>query len=236
MEPDYALTLRRKFAAQSGSDQIALLVSLRTLLELLNHRSPVEILELGAGIGTISEMLLEKSSAKITCVENNDFCIGVIKKNLRELRNFTLLTDYSGLDAGHSAEFMIIDVNIGIYSVKKLVSNSRNLNLVFIEGHHLLHRLEISKVLKNTQRRQRLVDVREGKGIKGCAYFEIKKDTSLFAWKTHLDFLSTYTPLRFTQLVLGFRRKVGFHLDRLEKYALIRSARSVWRGRIPWGF
>lgn len=236
MTIDYSTMLRAKFAAQVGSEQIALLISMQTLLKLLESRNPNKVLELGAGIGTLTQMCLEKSAAELTAVESNDWCIKRLEENLKGFREYLLISNYSLLNSGHSADFLIIDVNNGIYNVGNLISNSSNLNLIFIEGHHLAHRLNIAKTLHKSRRRQSFTDVREKRGKKGCAYFETQKDTSLLKWKSHLDFIVSFSPLKFAYLLVKFRSKVAYVLDRLEKIPGIVSLRKLWKGKIPWGY
>ncbi len=236
MSLDYATALRAKFAQQVGSEQIALLISIQTLLKLLESKRPSRVLELGAGIGTLTQMCLEKSSAELTAVESNEWCTARLKENLKQYRDYELISNYALLNSGHLADFLIIDVNNGIYNVGSLVSNSINLNLVFIEGHHLAHRLNICKTLHNNRRRQSFTDVREKRGEKGCAYFEIQEDSSFWKWKAHRDFFLCFSPLMFSQLLVKFRSKVGFVLDRLERIPGIVSFRKLWKGKIPWGY
>ena len=113
----FARDLHAKYSAMEGSAQIALIYSLEQLDALLKLYRPTHILELGGGIGTISELLLLKSDAKIEVVENNDFCIEKMVKNLSHLREYELIVDYKFLSSGSQADMLIIDVNNGIFNI-----------------------------------------------------------------------------------------------------------------------
>ncbi len=236
MEPKYSEIVHQKYSAQVGSEQIALLISIQTLIKLLETKKPSQVIELGSGIGTLTEVCLEQSNAKIMSVENNDWCVSRLKHNLHGLRPFQLVTDYSELNVGSSADLLVIDANNGIYNVESLVRKSTNLQTIFIEGHHLAHRINICKVLHQTLRRQSLVDVREKRGMKGCAYFEIGKDSSFLNYKSHLDFILTFTPLKLGSIGRHFRKRIGTVLDKLERIPGFRLLRQKWKGKIPWSF
>ena len=120
----FARELHAKYSAMEGSAQIALIYSLEQLDALLKLYRPTHILELGGGIGTISELLLLKSDAKIEVVENNDFCIEKMVKNLSHLREYELIVDYKFLSSGSQADMLIVDVNNGIFNISKLKQRS----------------------------------------------------------------------------------------------------------------
>ena len=72
-----------KYSNLVGSDQIATRYALRIISKHLNEYQPKSILEIGAGIGTITELLIrELPSAKIVSYENNAWCISQLVKTL----------------------------------------------------------------------------------------------------------------------------------------------------------
>lgn len=236
MQTDYAIEIHDRYAQQVGSEQIASLISIQTLVELLETKKPNQILELGAGIGTLTQVCLQKSSGMLTSVENNEWCIDRLRKNMLDFRKFSLVTKYQLLDLGSEADFLIIDANNGIYNVEKLIINSPHLSTVFIEGHHLAHRLNISRTLNKLGKRQTLFDVRASRGKKGCAYFEIHENYSKQGWKVTIDFIRTITPLKLSFYAVKFRGAVGFTFNKFEKIPGFSSLRKIWKGKIPWQF
>lgn len=208
---------------------------------MLELKGPTQILELGAGIGTLTQCLLEKSDAVVTSVEENDWCLDRLRENTEHLRHFEILTAYSMVDSGSKADFLVIDINNGIYSVQNLVENSPNLRVIFIEGHHLAHRLKISKSLFRLRKNQRLSDVREKRGKKGCAYFEISNPRVGFLSGSNvlLSFLRTYLPLLLYKLDVNARTRFGRLFDKLDKvygFGFLKGLRKFLRRVFPSQF
>lgn len=168
----FASDLHAKYSALEGSGQIALIYSLEKLDELLKFYRPTNILELGGGIETISELLLLKSDANIDVVENNDYCREKMDKNLSHLREYKLI-DYNFLSSGSQADMLVIDVNNGIFNLSKLIGLMPNLKVIFIEGHHLAHRLNISRALRKKGSIQEFHDLRPTRGQRGVECFTL---------------------------------------------------------------
>lgn len=236
MDDDYATAVRDKYLVQSGSEQIASLISIQTLISLLQSKRPDEVLELGAGIGTLTQVILEKSKARLTSVENNEWCQNKLEANMNNLRTFSLMSDYLFIDQGTTSDFVVIDANIGIFNSQKLIQHSPKLRTIFIEGHHLQHRINASKSIYAIRRTQKLIDVRISRGSKGCAYFEIEPDSSKLGWKSKLDFIRTHIPLLVSKALVKLRRKIARILDSGERFHLISNLRKIWKGKIPWSF
>src|SRR5688500_3939894 len=74
----------QRFSALEGSQHIASPASLRWFSAILRTFRPAHILELGAGIGTMTEMLLmdRYGATKIYTTENDAFCLSALDKNL----------------------------------------------------------------------------------------------------------------------------------------------------------
>jgi protein-L-isoaspartate O-methyltransferase len=72
-----------RFLEYPGSNHIAGRSALAYLSALLNQTKPKAVLELGAGIGTMTEILLGHPSRieRIVSTENNAFCLASLKKN-----------------------------------------------------------------------------------------------------------------------------------------------------------
>ncbi len=235
-EKAYSDMIIQKYSGMVGSEQIASKMSINTILFLLREHAPRDILELGAGIGTITETILANCEGRLTSVENNPWCITQLQNNVVGSRSFTLKSDYEGLSSGTNSDFICIDVNNGIFNVETLIKNSPYLKTVFIEGHHLAHRLNISKMLLRTKRIQKLFDIREKRGKKGCAFFVILEDRSIANWRSSFSFVITFSSLYLAYSLIKIRSKVGKLFNFLERYPGMKKLRELWKGKIPWNF
>ena len=98
------------FREQAGSHAIAGEVTLGMIIASCANRPVQNILELGAGIGTLSYALLEHTDAHLDLYEVNDFCIEAIGKNLQPFAGrYTLLTDYNYLPPARNYDLVVID-------------------------------------------------------------------------------------------------------------------------------
>jgi hypothetical protein len=232
----FARELHAKYSAMEGSAQIALIYSLEQLDVLLKLYRPTHILELGGGIGTISELLLLKSDAKIEVVENNDFCIEKMVKNLSHLREYKLIDDYKFLSSGSQADMLIVDVNNGIFNISKLICLMPNLKVIFIEGHHLAHRLNISRALKQKGAIQEFRDLRPRRGQKGCGVFYTRSSTSGQSVAVYLSFLKVYKGFILSFYLVKVRSLIGNALNKISFIPLIKNLRKLYLHKIPWNF
>lgn len=235
-ESEYAKLLHERYRQKVGGEQVALQFSILSLQRLLHSEKPKYILELGGGLGTLTELILTHSDAKVDVVENNEWCRNQLLNNMKPFRKFHLIEEYTKLSTSHDADFLVVDVNNGIYPLNNLVMNSRNIRIIFIEGHHLAHRLNISRTLLRANKIQKLYDLRPHRGEKGCAFFEISPDITFLKLNSKLTFLCTYTPLSFSAFLIKIRSKLGVLLDKLEYIPGIRALRKTWFGKIPWNF
>ena len=91
-----ALEIHRLFAAKAGAEHISSPVGLHVLLNICDETRPKRVLEIGAGIGTLSFALLKYTNAQVDMIEDNAFCLGQLKKNLVDFdtARYTLSTDY----------------------------------------------------------------------------------------------------------------------------------------------
>jgi hypothetical protein len=76
--------IHRRFSAYEGSQHIASPASLRWFAAILRTFQPANILELGAGIGTMTEMMLidRYATSRVFTTETDAFCLEALKKNL----------------------------------------------------------------------------------------------------------------------------------------------------------
>jgi hypothetical protein len=196
----------------------------------------MHILELGGGIGTISELLLVKSHAIIEVIENNQFCRQMMVRNLSELRRYKLIDNYKYISEGSLADMLVIDVNNGIYNVSKLISLMPNIEVIFIEGHHLAHRINISMALWRKGLSQKFYDKRPKRGEKGCGIFIISKNTRGGRLFPTFTFLNTYRNFAFSVLMIKIRLKIGKLMNFLSFIPFISKIRKLYLKKIPWNY
>ena len=83
-----------KYKSKNGSDHIAGKYALAVLSYVLRNLKPSVVVELGAGIGTMTDMVInhpEFTPDKIICFEDNTFCLEQLAVNLNPER-FTNLS------------------------------------------------------------------------------------------------------------------------------------------------
>src|SRR5262245_6025352 len=84
------------FKAKEGSLHVANRVALEAIFQLVRQLKPRKVLEIGAGIGTISHLMLKHSHAELVAVEHNDFCLQELRKNLAGCRPYKVC-DYGNV-------------------------------------------------------------------------------------------------------------------------------------------
>jgi hypothetical protein len=235
-QDSFAAEIHAKYKAMEGSEQVALLYSIQCLANFLSNYKLTKILELGGGIGTLTEVLLKLTNAEVLVVENNQYCRTKLNQNLLGHRAFELIEEYKFLSNDTKAEMLIIDVNNGIFNVKELILRESLLRVIFIEGHHLAHRLNISRTLLSKNYIQEYIDLRPSRGVKGCCFFHIKPDKSPLNWRSKISFCKSYLPLLLSYRIVRFRHQVGRTLDTLSIFPGMKKFRSIWKGKIPWNF
>lgn len=235
METDISQEVHLKYSMKSGSEQCASLFSIQSLESLSIKNDFKKILELGGGLGTLTELLLRISTSELTTIENNDFCINQSKINLVEQRAHILLSDYEKI-VDFDFDLLVIDVNNGIFNITELIKQSTNMQAIFIEGHHLAHRVNISREIFRKKRIQKLKDMRPARGKKGCAVFLSEVDNSVWHHKAYLSFLEIYTALMINLFGIKIRNVMGKWFNKHENNRSIRILRSTWFGKIPWNF
>jgi hypothetical protein len=235
MEKTIAEEIFLRYSIKSGAEQCASLFSIKSLEFLIIKNSFYNILELGGGLGTLTELMLRVSESDLTTVENNPFCINEIEKNLYNQRPYKLLRDYSQINR-FDFELLVIDVNNGIFNISELVKRSTNCRAIFIEGHHLAHRINISREVFRKRQIQKLEDWRPARGKKGCAVFFLEVDNSVWHSKAFLSYLKTYTILIINLFVIKIRSIISKWFNKHESHRSIKFLRSIWFGKIPWNF
>lgn len=141
---DIVSEIFQKYSSKLGSDHIAQKSTLREILKLRSENIRT-ILEIGSGIGTITEFLkLTYPQRKIYGIEKDDWCKSQLAEN-PELSNVIIFDDVKAfLTQGIKVDFIIIDDYFDQDDTYNLLKESiSNLNevLILIEGHRRIQRL-----------------------------------------------------------------------------------------------
>jgi hypothetical protein len=146
--------LHTRFSAYEGSQHIASPASLRWFAAILRTFRPGHILELGAGIGTITEMLLMEryGAAKIYTTETDAFCLRALDKNLTRRNDPRLRVLTSEQDLLKIAEPLDLIVGDGGFYSPLEFQNSKEGTILFFDGS----RAKLRTIAQETLARKQL--------------------------------------------------------------------------------
>lgn len=103
-----AVKIYNIYHQKEGSIHIATPLSICVLRDLVQKAKSV--LEMGAGIGTLTYTMLTSSDVLLDIYEDNDFCIAQLKKNLQQFEGrYTLLTSYRQRPPRECYDLVIVD-------------------------------------------------------------------------------------------------------------------------------
>jgi protein-L-isoaspartate O-methyltransferase len=125
-----AIEIFTAFKARPGSEFIASPFAIDELSKLVIGKRPKRVLEVGAGIGTLTYVLCrlkEQCPFELVSVEWNDFCLGELAKNVDG--EFTLVNSMD--DASGEFDLIVID---GGSQDPRFVSALATRGVIFIEG------------------------------------------------------------------------------------------------------
>lgn len=137
------------FKKKEFSEFIASATALRAILSLMIIEPPRKVLEIGAGIGTISNFILENSNAEVYATEPDpqilEMCKTNLTKNLSEkkFKKFTIVQHEGEFSELIKFDWIIIDGQISKSELLRHLVNE-DLNLIIIENQRLFSRLHIA--------------------------------------------------------------------------------------------
>lgn len=140
------------FNAKAGSEHIANLVALEAVLEILRDLKPRRVLDVGAGIGTLTALVLQYSDAEVVAIEDNEFCLGEFRKNVANAEERCTLAGYHYYPV-RDYDLVLIDGGNGGHNggysgfTGDLLKNIPIPRAVFIEGKRFEQRQEARKAL-----------------------------------------------------------------------------------------
>ena len=163
------------------------------------------ILEVGAGIGTITRILLQSYRNEVYCYELDQFCLGelrMLKKNHAKKYSKRLHV-ISNLDKCDAINFfaIIIDGPISKKELSKIIKSSNNLKFIVIENYRLLQRFWVTKLLYKAKFRQQYVEIRHSFKPTATIFFVEKDCNKKLALHSFLDFANIVSRI-FPKLVL----------------------------------
>ncbi len=71
-----------RYRRRSGSEQIASPLALTVLMAALDRLQPARVLEVGAGIGTMTDILTRVRGCEVHAIEDDPFCLAELKRSL----------------------------------------------------------------------------------------------------------------------------------------------------------
>ncbi len=135
-DKDLAEQNYKRFCGLEGSDYIASEFALATILRIIKLFNVHTVLELGLGIGSISDTVLKyakKEPQKISYAgtERNEFCLEALKKNVTEYNQIELFSELNHI-RNKKFDFIIIDGYDD--TLKEVVAFCQKNTIIFIEG------------------------------------------------------------------------------------------------------
>jgi hypothetical protein len=143
--------IHAKYSQQVGSEQIATKLALEIISDHITSTRPESILEIGSGIGTITELIMESlPNSKLFCYETNNWCVNQLRNNLGE-SGYTLFNSIPNLvKLNQDVNFIIIDDWLDRDTTALLIRNLHPTS-VFIEGHRRKQRLYVMQAYKRNR-------------------------------------------------------------------------------------
>lgn len=131
-----AINNYKKFCELEGSDFIASEFALETLLTIIRNFKINSILEIGMGIGSVSDTVLkfvhnEKISLTYCGTENNDFCLKMLPQNVDF---FDEILIFSNIDCLPKKKYDLIIIDGSDDSLSKLRGFCNAHAMIYIEG------------------------------------------------------------------------------------------------------
>ncbi len=127
----------KNFSDKVGNDYIAGDYALEKILRIISTYKTFNILEIGLGIGSISEAVLKfarvnELQINYTGTEANEFCLQALRKNVHDFEKINLYSSLDNLPLNTIYDLIIIDgSDESLSQIKKHCSKNA---LVFIEG------------------------------------------------------------------------------------------------------
>lgn len=143
----------RKFCSYEGSDYIASEFALETILNIVEKFHVKSILELGLGIGAMSDTILKysdqaKREIQYYGTENNEFCLDALKKNVESYDRIDL---FSELKEVNDQRFDLIIVDGQDESLKNIEDFTKVNTIFYVEGDRSDQTKELKRIFPKSK-------------------------------------------------------------------------------------
>jgi len=146
----FAKEVYERFRAKPGSARIASAFALAYLAALLRERKPRSVLELGAGIGTVTWALLAHPAGveRVVATEDVPFCLDQLEHNLdQEMKNRLHIITKSEEFASVQGPFELLIID-GVWDWEAVAARLREGSACFVEGQRKRERADLREVLR----------------------------------------------------------------------------------------
>lgn len=146
---EFAKSVYDCFKSRPDAKHIASEIALAYLSACLSSLRPRKVLELGAGIGTITRALLEHPAGveRIVSTENNDYCISIVRNEILNANTrVTLITSPAELAFFREQADLIVGDG-GFYSLEEFVAAKVG-TVFFAEGERVKLRTLFAEALE----------------------------------------------------------------------------------------
>ena len=193
---DFSEKVFEKYEQKLGSLAMAKLEALRAIEFFAQYKdlsANYNILEIGGGIGTITNLLLQCTESKVYVQESNEFC----RSELRELKaQFPSRVEISSGIENQSYEFIIID---GPYNSKELdlaLKSSVGLKIIIFESGRIKSRVGVLLQVSKLKFRVQYLEFRDKNYKSAAGIFLLEKHPKRKRSEIGLDFLFIYLRLK----------------------------------------
>ena len=126
-----------KFCGLKGNDYIASEFALLTILRIIRKFKVKSVLEIGLGIGSISDTVLKMAkdsniNLKYVGTEANEFCKKALKANVKFYSEIETFENISDIETNNQFDLIIVDGQDG--TLDNVVSLCSSRAIIFIEG------------------------------------------------------------------------------------------------------
>ena len=139
-----------RFRAKPGSARIASAFALAHLAALLRERKPRSVLEIGAGIGTVTWLLLAHPAGveRVVATEDVPFCLEQLDRNLTpEMKNRLHLVTEPGAFASVQGPFELLIID-GVWNWEAVAARLVEGSACFVEGQRKRERAGLGEALR----------------------------------------------------------------------------------------
>lgn len=148
---ELARALHAEFSEKPGSKHIASVYALAGLSSLLNRTKPTRVLEIGAGIGTLTRLLMSHPVGieRLVTLETNDFCYEQLRKNLpiEAAPHVEIVRSMDELGALQEHFELIVLDGVARKSWEHLFAKFQKGTMVYFEGVQSANRLAVHQAL-----------------------------------------------------------------------------------------